>query len=323
MGLQAAPVPTMTPPQQRARGPEAGQRAPTAARALEARPVATVNGRLPFEDRRAWKTIQSQPQHPGQICTCIWTVSVEPGAGNPPATELWIRAATARASWPSMAGSVLTPNNTASDTNVRHRGFPGGSAVKNLPAMQETWETQVRSVDWEDPMVKGMATHSSVLAWRIPRTEAPGELQSVGLQRVGHNWSDVACRYTRGIQMLSVIVGHHSRRFQCSACELEGNRAERASEMTNGFSACQHRFYWHLEWTKPSRDQVAFQDFSIRGPQPLAPPYTATVWNAAPQHSRGPRKDIAKPGPEPLTWSITEGREGGHLPRPPKKLDVS
>ena len=152
---------------------------------------------------------------------------------------------------------------------------------------------------------------------------APGELQSVGLQRVGHNWSDIACTYTHGIQMLSVIVGHHSRRFQCSAWELEGNRAERASEMTNGFSACQHRFYWHLEWTKPSRDQVAFQDFSIRGPQPLAPPYTATVWNAAPQHSRGPRKDIAKPGPEPLTWSITEGREGGHLPRPPKKLDVS
>ena len=48
-----APVPTMTPPQQRAQGPEAGQRAATAARALEARPVATVNGRLPFEYRRA------------------------------------------------------------------------------------------------------------------------------------------------------------------------------------------------------------------------------------------------------------------------------
>ena len=56
--------------------------------------------------------------------------------------------------------------------------------VKNLPAMQEAW---VQSLDLEDPLEKGMATHSSVLAWRIPWTEEPGELQSMGLQRVGHN----------------------------------------------------------------------------------------------------------------------------------------
>ena len=56
--------------------------------------------------------------------------------------------------------------------------------VKNSPAMQETW---VRSLDWEDPPEKGMATHSSILAWRIPWTEEPGSLQSMGSQRVGHN----------------------------------------------------------------------------------------------------------------------------------------
>ena len=56
--------------------------------------------------------------------------------------------------------------------------------VKSLPAMQETW---VRSVDWEDPLEKGMATHSSILAWRIPWTEEPGGLQSMGSQRAGHN----------------------------------------------------------------------------------------------------------------------------------------
>ena len=56
--------------------------------------------------------------------------------------------------------------------------------VKNLPAMQETW---VQSLGWEDPLEKEMATHSSILAWRIPGTEAPGELQSMGLQRVRHN----------------------------------------------------------------------------------------------------------------------------------------
>ena len=56
--------------------------------------------------------------------------------------------------------------------------------VKNLPAMQET---QVQSLGWEDPLEKGMATHSSILAWRIPWTEEPGGLQSTGLQRVGHD----------------------------------------------------------------------------------------------------------------------------------------
>ena len=56
--------------------------------------------------------------------------------------------------------------------------------VKNLPAMQETL---VRFLGWEDPLEEGMATHSSVLAWRIPRTEEPGRLQSMGLQRIGHD----------------------------------------------------------------------------------------------------------------------------------------
>ena len=56
--------------------------------------------------------------------------------------------------------------------------------VKNLPAMQET---QVLSLAWEDPLEKGVATHSSILAWRVPWTEEPGRLQSMGSQRVGHN----------------------------------------------------------------------------------------------------------------------------------------
>ena len=63
-------------------------------------------------------------------------------------------------------------------------GLPCGS-VKNLPAM---WETQVWSTGWKDPLKKGMATHSSILAWRIPWTEEPGGLQSMVSQRVGHDW---------------------------------------------------------------------------------------------------------------------------------------
>ena len=60
-------------------------------------------------------------------------------------------------------------------------GFPGVSDVKNLPAMQET---QVQSLGQEDPLKKGMATHSSILAWKIPQTEEPGGLESL---RVRHN----------------------------------------------------------------------------------------------------------------------------------------
>ena len=62
--------------------------------------------------------------------------------------------------------------------------FPGGSAVKNPPTVQEL---RVQSLSWEDRLEKGMATHSSILAWRIPWTEEPGGLQSMGSKRVRHD----------------------------------------------------------------------------------------------------------------------------------------
>ena len=65
--------------------------------------------------------------------------------------------------------------------------------VKNPPAMQET---QVLSLDQEDPLEKEIATCCSILAWRIPWTEEPGGLQSIGSHRVRHNWSDFTCTYT-------------------------------------------------------------------------------------------------------------------------------
>ena len=55
--------------------------------------------------------------------------------------------------------------------------------VKNLPMMQETC---IRSLGWEDPLEKGVAAHSRILAWRLPRTQEPGGLQSMGSQRVRH-----------------------------------------------------------------------------------------------------------------------------------------
>ena len=65
-----------------------------------------------------------------------------------------------------------------------HSGLPGGSVVKNQPAGQEI---RVQPLDPEDALEKGIAIHSSVLAWRIPWTEELGGLQSMGLQRVGQN----------------------------------------------------------------------------------------------------------------------------------------
>ena len=62
-----------------------------------------------------------------------------------------------------------------------------GQLVKSLPTVQES---QVQFLGWEDPLEEGMATHSSILAWRIPWTEEPSGLQSMGSQRVGHGWSD-------------------------------------------------------------------------------------------------------------------------------------
>ena len=56
--------------------------------------------------------------------------------------------------------------------------------VKHLPTM---WETRVQSLGWEDTLEKEMATHSSILAWKIPWKEEPGRLQSMGPQRVGHD----------------------------------------------------------------------------------------------------------------------------------------
>ena len=70
----------------------------------------------------------------------------------------------------------------------RDEAYPLGSLVaqkvKNLPAMQEIW---VQSLGWKDPLEKEMATHSNVLAWRIPWSEEPDGLQSMGLQRVINN----------------------------------------------------------------------------------------------------------------------------------------
>ena len=73
---------------------------------------------------------------------------------------------------------------------IRVKIFSNGSVVKNPPAMRKM---QVQSLGWEDPLKKEMTTHPSTLAWKIPRTEKPNGLQSIGLQKVRQ---DSACMHT-------------------------------------------------------------------------------------------------------------------------------
>ena len=73
--------------------------------------------------------------------------------------------------------------------------FPGGSTVKKPPAMQEPQEMQFWFPGQEDPLEEGTVTHSSILVWRILRTEEPGGLQFMGSQRVVQDWSYLACTH--------------------------------------------------------------------------------------------------------------------------------
>ena len=82
-------------------------------------------------------------------------------------------------------GSDYSLYNMMRGVTVLLRASLVAQTVKNLPAVQETW---VWSLSGEDPLEKEMATHSSILAWIIPWTEEPGRLQSMGSQRVGHDW---------------------------------------------------------------------------------------------------------------------------------------
>ena len=87
-----------------------------------------------------------------------------------------------------LKGAKKNKTNLIQRLCTQRLGFPSGSEVNNTASVKKMQETQVWSLGWEDPLEEGMATHSSVLAWRIPRTEELGGLQSMGLQRVRHDW---------------------------------------------------------------------------------------------------------------------------------------
>ena len=88
------------------------------------------------------------------------------------------------------------------------RGLSGWRTHLPMQGMQETW---VQFLGLEDPLEEGMAIHSSILAWRIPWTEEPGGLQSIGLQKVGYDWSNWACMHALQFEEKHVGRGQKSR----------------------------------------------------------------------------------------------------------------
>ena len=104
--------------------------------------------------------------------------------------------------------------------------------VKNLPAMQEI---QVQSLGWEDPLEKRMATDSSILAWRIPWTEAPGGLQSMGSPRVRHSLATNARHKSNATE---AKLGQEIETLQRGFQEADTRRHFRPMEMANGLCKC-------------------------------------------------------------------------------------
>ena len=110
--------------------------------------------------------------------------------------------------------------------------FPGGSAVKNPPLMQEMLETWVRFLGQDDPLEEGMATHPSILAWRIPWTQEPGGPQSMWKQRVGHDWSDWA-------RMPQMEKAHTEQQRPSAAKIINSKKKKRSSNMKSVKMLCQ------------------------------------------------------------------------------------
>ena len=106
---------------------------------------------------------------------------------------------------------------------------PSGSVVKNLPTVWELQETWVLFLGREDPLEEGTATHSSILAWRIPWTEDPGRLLSIGLQRIEHEWSN--------LPLLLLLLSCFSHVRLCATPEMAAHHAS----LSLGFSQQEHR----------------------------------------------------------------------------------
>ena len=116
--------------------------------------------------------------------------------------------------------------------------------VEHLPTM---WETRVQSLGWEDLLEKEMATHSSILAWKIPWMEEPGGLQSMGLQRVGHNWA---------VSLSLFTCMHWRRKWQPTPVFLPGESQGRGAWWTAVYGVAQSQTRLKLQ---QEQDVYTFQ----------------------------------------------------------------
>ena len=105
--------------------------------------------------------------------------------------------------------------------------------------MQELQETRIRSLGHKDSLEEGMAIQPTILAWRIPWIKEPGRLQSIGLQRVGHNWSDWACTHARNLD----LIGY--KRLPWWLRWKKKNPLQRGRP---GFNPCVKKIHWREAW---------------------------------------------------------------------------
>ena len=129
----------------------------------------------------------------GVVTSCQYSLLGSRRGHEPPSLASWAPGAHTsghRRQEPRKQGAAAAPTHRDQGDNGQYtwrKGFRGAQTVKNLPSLGRggTW---VQSLHWEDPLEKGTATHSSILTWRISWTEKPGRLQSMGLQKIRHDW---------------------------------------------------------------------------------------------------------------------------------------
>ena len=134
----------------------------------------------------------------------------------------------------------------------------------NPPASAGDTETHVQPPGWEDPLTTGMATCSSILAWRIPRTEEPGEPQHVGLRRAGHDWAaNPSLQIERGTQTESKGLGNlwifcfPSAYKSCIYTLQQSIRTSQVAQMVKSLPTIWETWVRSLGWEDPLEKEMA------------------------------------------------------------------